>query len=203
MSGGHGVAGFAPALVMWTVMTGAMMAPVVWPWLRALRRALPAGAPRATVPVFVLGYGLAWSGFSVAMASAQVVLAAAGATVPVSASVPSLVGLGLVTAGAFQFSRLKHACLDHCRSPLAYFATRWRPGLRGALRMGVHHGVFCLGCCWALMALALIVGAMDVRLMIVMTAVMILETATPMGAALSRPLGGVLVICGVVFLVLG
>lgn len=187
---------------MWSGMTAVMMTPVVWPWLRTLRRVLPPGAARGTVPAFAAGYGIAWLGFSAAMAALQLGLSRAGASVPLSASFPSLAGVALVTAGAFQFSRLKHACLDHCRSPMGFFLSGWRGGMVGALRMGGRHGVFCLGCCWALMALALFVGAMDWRMMAVMTAVMVAETATPMGAALSRPVGGVLVLCGLGLLLL-
>ena len=194
--------GYPALLAMWAGMTAVMMGPVVWPWLRALRRSLPRGASPASVPVFAAGYAVAWLAFSAVMAAAQTGVAAAGATVPLAGSVPALAGLALVVAGGFQFSRLKHACLDHCRSPWGYFVSRWRPGLRGALGMGVQHGFFCLGCCWALMTLALFVGAMDARMMLVMTAVMVVETATPLGPALSRPLGGVLVLWGLGLLVL-
>ncbi len=188
---------------MWAGMSAVMMTPVVWPWLRALHRALPSGASRATIPAFSLGYGGAWLAFSGVMAAAQVALATTGARTPLSVSAPALAGLALLTAGAFQFSRLKHACLDHCRSPMGYFVSRWRSGLRGALEMGLRHGLFCLGCCWAIMALALVVGAMDLRMMGVMIAVMFLETATPVGPALSRPVGGVLVLWGASLLVFG
>ena len=199
----HHPADFPTLLGMWSGMTAVMMTPVVWPWMRALRRVLPATSSRATVPAFAAGYGIAWLLFSAAMAAAQVGLSKVGATVPVSLSFPSIAGAALVAAGAFQFSRLKHACLDHCRSPMGFFLSGWRGGLRGALRMGGRHGIFCLGCCWALMALALFVGAMDWRLMAIMTGVMVVETATPMGPAVSRPLGGVLVLCGLGLLLLG
>lgn len=188
---------------MWSGMTAVMMTPVVWPWLAALRRVLPAGAPRGTVPAFAVGYGAAWLSFSAVMAALQLGLASAGAQVPLSASFPSVAGAALVAAGAFQFSRLKDACLDHCRSPMGFFLSGWRGGVVGALRMGGRHGLFCLGCCWALMALALFVGAMDWRMMMVMTGVMVVETATPLGPAVSRPLGGVLVLCGLGLLFLG
>ena len=199
----HHSAGFPTLFAMWSGMTAVMMTPVVWPWLKALRRVMPEGASVWTVPAFAVGYGAAWVLFSTVMAASQLVLARAGAAVPLSAAFPSVAGAGLVAAGAFQFSALKNACLDHCRSPMGFFLSRWRGGGVGALRMGGRHGIFCLGCCWALMALALFVGAMDWRLMAVMTGVMLVETATPLGVALSRPLGGFLVVCGLGLLLLG
>jgi|ERR1700756_4757659 predicted metal-binding membrane protein len=70
------------------------------------------------------------------------------------------VGLLLLIAGVFQFSRLKHSCLRTCRSPLGFLLSDWRNGLWGAWRMGIHHGLYCLGCCWALMALLFVGGVM-------------------------------------------
>ncbi len=187
---------------MWSGMTAVMMVPVVWPWLRALRRMLPVGAARGTLPLFGAGYAMAWLAFSALMAAVQLSMISVGSGMPVSASPTSLSGMALVAAGLFQFSKLKQACLDHCRSPMGFFLSGWRAGLGGALRMGVRHGMFCLGCCWALMALALFVGAMDWRLMALMTGFMVLETATPLGPAVSRPVGGVLVLSGLGLLVL-
>jgi predicted metal-binding membrane protein len=116
-------------------------------------------------------------------------------------SAPHLAGSALMVAGVFQFTRLKDACLSHCRSPFGYFATHWRPGVVGALSMGVRHGIFCLGCCWAIMALALVVGMMDGRMMVVLMGLMLLETLGPTGARLSRPIGvGLMIVAGALFL---
>jgi predicted metal-binding membrane protein len=198
----HGVLGgteadFQFTLFMWAIMTAIMMIPIVWPWVRALEKHGPSSSARGVLPAFVLGYGVAWSGFSVMMASTQVLLAGFGAPSPLTSSAPSWAGGALVLAGSFQFTRLKSACLTHCRSPFGYFAAQWRPGVRGAFSMGARHGLFCLGCCWAVMALALVVGMMDVRMMTVLMGIMVIETLTPVGTRMSRPIGVILVLCGI------
>lgn len=186
-------AGFWFVFAMWLGMTAVMMAPVVWPWLRALSRH---GARAGAVPAFTLGYGAAWLGFSIAMTLLHILLTRVDAPPPLTASAPLLAGSALLVTGAFQFTRLKEACLSHCRSPFGYFAAHWRSGLGGALSMGLRHGIFCLGCCWAVMALALVVGMMDVRMMAALMAVMLLETSSPAGARLTRPVGAVLILWG-------
>lgn len=178
---------------MWLGMTAIMMLPVVWPWLRAFSRH---GNQPAAVSVFAAGYGAAWVTFSTAMALLQIMLTRLDAPPPLTASAPTLAGSALLVTGAFQFTRLKEACLSHCRSPFGDFVAHWRSGLGGALSMGVRHGLFCLGCCWAVMALALVVGMMDVRMMAALMAVMLLETSSPVGARLTRPLGAVLILLG-------
>jgi predicted metal-binding membrane protein len=185
--------GFWFVLTMWLGMTALMMTPVVWPWLRALSRH---GARSAVAPVFAAGYGTAWLGFSTAMAFLQIILTRVDVPPPLTTSAPTLAGGALLVTGAFQFTKLKEACLSHCRSPVGYFAANWRSGLGGALSMGLRHGLFCLGCCWAVMALALVVGMMDVRMMAALMAVMLLETSSPFGARLTRPVGAVLILCG-------
>jgi len=187
---------FVFVLAMWSAMTAVMMTPVAWPWLRALQRSGPDQAAGHTVPMFALGYSAAWAGFSAVMSGGQLLLMRSGITTPITASAPALAGAALMLAGAFQFTDLKNACLAHCRSPFGYFAAHWRPGARGAVSMGARHGIFCLGCCWAIMALALVVGMMDLRMMAVLMGVMVLETLTPSGAWLSRPIGVVLLLWG-------
>lgn len=182
--------------MMWAGMTAVMMAPVVWPWLRALARFQPEGAAVGTVPAFALGYSVAWGVFSAVMAAAQHTLLGLGMAAPLRTSAPTLAGAALLVTGAFQLTRLKDACLSHCRSPFGYFAAHWRAGASGALEMGFRHGLFCLGCCWAIMALALVVGMMDPRMMALLMAVMLIETLAPHGARLSRPVGIGLVLWG-------
>jgi predicted metal-binding membrane protein len=106
----------------------------------------------------------------------------------------------LVAAGAFQFSRLKYRCLDQCRSPLGFLARHWR-GRRpswDALRLGAHHGAFCVGCCWAMMLLMFVVGTGNVDWMLALGAIMAVEKNIPSGRRLSRPLGVALVAWGVI-----
>lgn len=203
---------FLPTLGMWLVMTALMMAPVILPWLRAVDRlaraavpartgtgadrvAPPRSAPLTAVP-FAVGYASAWAVFSVAAAGAQAGLGAMGAPGPLLETAPTLAGSALILAGGFQLTALKDACLDHCRSPHGWLLSHWRPGVRGAVAMGLRHGLFCLGCCWALMALALVVGAMSLPGMGVLMAVMLLEILAPFGRRLARVAGIALVVGG-------
>jgi predicted metal-binding membrane protein len=187
----HGGGGFLATVAMWQVMVVVMMTPTVLPWLRAYATLVaPTPAARsltASVP-FGVGYVLVWLGYSVAMAALQTALASAGLLVGdrLTAVAGALV---LIGAGAFQFAPLKAACLTHCRNPLTYFLARWKDGAVSGLRLGVAHGAYCLGCCWALMLTALALGAMDVRWMAVLTVLVVLEQRAPGGVWLGRGFG--------------
>ena len=202
------------------------MAPVVLPWVRALNRVTadakwkPSGgvATKAatgskvdaravgTVPAkpggsaspFVAGYLIAWAGFSAATAALHVALVRMSLPVPFRLDAPELSAAALVLAGVYQFTPLKGACLSHCRSPAGFLLSHWRGGAAGRVRMGLEHGLHCVGCCWALMALALVVGMADLIWMAVLMAVMVAETALPFGARLTRPLGVGLVGAGAI-----
>ena len=107
-------------------------------------------------------------------------------------------GVDVRLAGVYQFSSLKYRCLDKCRSPVAFVMQNWRGHERwDALRLGVRHGVFCLGCCWALMLLLFAVGVGSIGWMLVLAAVMATEKNATWGRRLSGPLGIVLVVGGV------
>ena len=106
------------------------------------------------------------------------------------ASSPHLAGAILVAAGAYQLTPLKGACLTHCRSPLGFLMTNWRDGTLGALRMGVRHGAYCLGCCWALMCVLFVVGVMNLVWVAALTAFVLLEKVGPAGAIVARVAGG-------------
>ena len=103
----------------------------------------------------------------------------------------------LFTAGAFQFAPLKRACLMHCRNPLTYFLTRWRDGAAGGFGMGFHHGLFCVACCWALMATTVAVGVMSLWWMAALAAIALVEQVAPHGDTFRRPLGVALIAAGV------
>jgi predicted metal-binding membrane protein len=109
---------------------------------------------------------------------------------------PSAGAAVFAVAGVYQFVPLKRACLTHCRTPLAYFLTRWRNSPPGVFRMGFDHGLYCVGCCWALMTTALAVGVMNLWWMAALAAVALLEQVAPYGATLRRPLGGALLVAG-------
>ena len=198
----HTTSGFAAAAGLWFAMTVAMMAPVVTPWVRAYATLVAPGRAPGESPAwagafpFIAGYALVWTAFAVAMAALQQALVAAGALV--GGRVDGVAGAALlVGAGAFQFAPLKQACLTHCRNPLSYFLARWRDGAASGLRLGLGHGLFCLGCCWALMATALAMGAMNLWWMALLTLVAIVEQWTPLGLLASRGVGLALVGLGV------
>ena len=148
--------------IMWAVMMAAMMLPTAMPMVSVFgtlnRRRGKAGRTIA----FVAGYFALWAAFAAAATGAQWALQTSGLLSPMIVSMsPALSAALLLIAGAFQFTPLKRACLRACRSPLGFLLTDWRNGLWGAARMGVRHGLYCLGCCWALMALLFVGGAMN------------------------------------------
>ncbi len=188
--------------LMWWVMMVAMMLPSVAPTVllnaALLRRgSAPARAP-AISAAFLAGYLAAWAGFSLVAVAAQWSLEAAGL---VSATMMTLIdsvpgALVLIAAGVFQFTPLKRACLRHCRSPVDFLTQRRRPGASGALAMGLEHGVYCLGCCWFLMALLFVGGVMNLYWIVGLTAFVALEKLTPHGEVASRLAGAGLVVWG-------
>ena len=183
-------------------MTAVMMAPIVIPWLRALRRrAAGLDTPSLVVP-FAIGYAIAWAGFSAVASALQLALAALEVPVPFRLDAPYHSATALILAGAFQFTRFKGACLSRCRSPAGYLLTHWRHGVTGHLRMGLGHGLDCVGCCWALMALALVVGMIDLVWMGLLMAVMAAETTLPFGARLTKPVGAGLMAVGLAICIL-
>ena len=197
---------YPSVFLMWLAMTGVMMAPVVLPWLRALSRIAEGGALAAVGPFppvgpFAAGYAVAWAGFSAALAGVHLALSSMSVPVPFGLEAPALSAAALWLAGGFQFTRLKEACLSHCRSPAGYLLTHWRSGLAGHARLGFGHGLHCVGCCWALMALALVVGMINLVWMGLLMAVMVAETTLPGGARLRKPVGALLLAAGLAVLI--
>jgi predicted metal-binding membrane protein len=147
-------------VVMWWVMMIAMMLPSAAPMILVYaaidrRQRRFGGRTRLSTSAFASGYIAAWGGFSVIAAALQWAFEHAGVLSPKMMNTTSLLFAGglLVIAGLYQLTPVKRACLKNCRSPLQYLTGYWRNGVRGAFLMGVEHGAFCLGCCWALMAL--------------------------------------------------
>jgi predicted metal-binding membrane protein len=152
--------------LMWAVMMVGMMVPAASPtillFVEINRRSHEQQGTLAATGQFLLGYLTAWTGFSIVATIAQWGLLTAALVSPMMESKSNALGAGLLLmAGLFQFSRLKYACLAHCRSPLGFLATEWREGSWGAFGMGLKHGVYCLGCCWALMGLLFAFGVMN------------------------------------------
>jgi len=200
--------GFWSLFVMWTVMQVAMMSPTAVPMILMLtkveRSRHPDRSPVGRTTIFFMGYVIVWTTFSAVLALGQVALQSSALPSPQVAGVsPWLAGGVLVAAGLFQFSRLKEVCLSHCRSPVTYFMLEWRTGRSGALLMGLKHGLYCVGCCWALMALLFVAGVMNLLWMAVITALVLIEKVLPNGALIGRIAGAGMVIWGIGLIVLG
>jgi len=202
MPGGSTVGYFLMTIVMWAVMMVAMMIPSASPMMLTFaainrRRATDGGA---TVPLatFVTGYLLVWSAFSLVAAVLQWTLQEAALMSAATLKATPFVGaVILMAAGVYQLTPLKYSCLARCRSPFHFIMTEWREGARGALVMGVRHGAFCVGCCWALMALLFVTGVMNLLWVIVIAAYVGLEKLLPSTRWLSRAAGVLLCVAGV------
>jgi len=183
-------------VIGWTLMTVAMMLPTTPPLLQIFRRLTIRRPDRSQLITLVIaGYLTVWMGFGVAAHFADWLLhefAERSAWLEANAWV---IGAGtLLLAGGFQFSRLKYRCLDKCRAPLSFVTEYWRGrhDFRNAFALGVHHGIFCLGCCWALMLLMFAVGIGNIGWMFVLGAIMAIEKNLPWGRSLSMPVGAAL-----------
>ena len=178
---------------MWAVMMVGMMAPSAAPVLllfAAGRRSRDKRRLPLAVLMFGLGYLAVWAGFSVAATFGQWALQRASLMAEtMRVSEAWLAAAILVGAGLYQLTPLKGACLTHCRSPLGFLMTNWRDGTVGALRMGTRHGMFCVGCCWAVMAVMFVVGIMNLAWVASLAALVLIERVTPLGFLVSR-LGG-------------
>jgi predicted metal-binding membrane protein len=175
--------GFLVSAAVWQLMMTVMMAPTALPWLRAARQFSPAETVWAGTQ-FASGYFLSWLPFSAALAVAQLALAAT-----LSPATRALILLG---AGVYQFLPIKSACLRHCRNPVTQFLGQWDNGPRSLVRMGLDHGLICLGCCWALMATALALGMMNYAWMLTLALVTFAEQTLPEADWLRPTLGGAL-----------
>lgn len=194
---------FLVVLVMWWVMMAAMMLPSAAPTIllfAALNRKMGERG-HATVPagIFASGYLIVWSGFSLVAATLQMQLDKIALLNPMMASTSvTLGGVLLLAAGVYQLTPLKYACLRHCRSPIHFFAHRWKKGRRGAFMMGVGHGAFCLGCCWVMMGLLFYAGVMNLFWIVGIALYVLLEKLAPAGHWLSRIAGSALIAWGAV-----
>lgn len=191
-------------LLMWLVMMIAMMLPSAWPMLVLHRRVVIfrelAHASLATV-VVAAGYFAVWVAVGAAAFIAGFGIASfAMHSVRISHLVPPAAGAALVLAGIYQLTPLKQACLKHCREPVLYLSHEWRPGLRGAFRLGLHHGAFCAACCWALMLIQMILGVMNLAIMILIAAIIGTEKLWKRGPTLARAVGVCTIAGGIVLI---
>lgn len=198
MSGSAGLSSVVLFLLIWVVMMAAMMFPSVWPAV-LIYAAVVRRRGRGSVPLFVAGYLLAWESLGVLAYAGYIGAGVALASVTASADrLAVLIGAVVIVAGLYQFTPLKRACLAHCQGPMEYLAAHWRAGSWGALRMGLAHGAYCLGCCWGLMLALLALGVMDLRWMATVSAVIAVEKLGPRHRLVPTAVGIGLVLLGLV-----
>jgi len=182
----------------WQLMTAAMMLPTSLPMIRAF--AVPARAqrhPRATMAAFLAGYFAIWTAFAILALAGDAVVHWLVDHWAWLAARPWLISGGvLVGAGAFQFSPIKERCLAECRSPVQFLWRHYRPGIGSAWLLGLRHGVFCLGCCWALMLAMFAVGVGSLAWMAALTGVMLVEKTSRYGRRLVPVVGVILLVWG-------
>ena len=194
--------------LMWFTMMIAMMTPTAVPMVMMFTTVNQSKKkkqlPYAPTSLFIVGYLLAWGLFCIVASIVQWLLHESGMLNPMMDSRSYLLSaIILILAGLYQFSALKDVCLNHCRSPLGFIMTAWRDGNIGALKMGFHHGIFCVGCCWALMLILFAVGVMNMLWVILITLFVLLEKVLPVSADLMRKITGIgLVVWGSYWLIL-
>jgi predicted metal-binding membrane protein len=192
---------FVLMFLMWAVMMVGMMLPSAAPMIllydHVRERQEAKGASLAGTAVFAAGYLAAWALFSLAATGAQWALERLALLSPMMDSASPWLGGGLlILAGLYQWTPLKNACLVHCRAPITYLAHHWRTGRAGAFRMGLHHGLFCVGCCWVLMALLFVFGVMNLLWIAALAIFVLLEKVLPRGDLVGRATGGLMIAAG-------
>jgi len=196
--------GFATFLLAWTAMMAAMMFPAAAPMLLLFQattaRESPAGHSLPPTWVFAAGYLLVWTAAGIGTWLLVRLLSDVGSrltTAERATWAPLALGATLVIAGVYQFTPLKHLCLRQCQSPLGFLMTRWRNGSFGALRMGIDHGAYCLGCCWALFAVLVAAGVMSLAWMLLLTLVVFAEKVLPLGPRAPQAVGIAILLLGI------
>lgn len=194
--------------LMWAVMMVGMMLPSVTPmvliYAGVARKSAAQGMPVAPTGAFVSGYIAIWLIFSLFATLAQWGLDQATLLSPMMVS--NSVSLGaslLIAAGIYQWLPIKDKCLHHCRSPVHFITTHWRPGSIGAFKMGLSHGAFCLGCCWVLMTLLFVGGVMNLLWIAAIALFVLLEKVLPFGDVSGRVMGLLMITAGGIIAFIG
>jgi predicted metal-binding membrane protein len=187
--------------IMWWVMMIAMMLPSAAPMILLYglmnRRQASRGSASVSSAIFALGYLTVWGAFSLLATTLQWQLEKLALMSPAMVTTSAVLGgLILIAAGLYQLTPFRDACLQSCRGPIEFFARFWRPGAAGAWKMGLRHGLFCLGCCWMLMALLFYGGVMNLYWIIGLTSYIFLEKLVPRGMLVSRLASVVLIVWG-------
>lgn len=195
---------FVFVFTMWAVMMVGMMTPSVTPmvliYAQVAQRSMTPGRPLAPAAWFAAGYLVVWSLFSVFAALAQWSLEALALITPMMASAShKFGGAVLIAAGAYQWMPLKDACLSQCRAPLSFMQRHggFQASEVGSLRLGFSHGMYCVGCCWALMAVLFVVGVMNLLWIATLMIIVLLEKMIPGGRYFSRLTGCIFVVVGI------
>jgi len=197
-------ADFGFMFLMWWIMMIGMMVPTAAPMILLFatvnRRRREQEGSYVPTAVFLSGYLLVWGGFAaVATVGNWALHVNSLMSSMMGESTSAYLGGGLlIAAGVFQWSRLKYVCLSHCRSPMSFLMSDWKEGPRGALKMGLRHGTYCVGCCWVLMALLFVLGVMNLVWIATLAAFVLLEKVVPAGQRLSKVTGLLLIGWGVV-----
>jgi predicted metal-binding membrane protein len=193
------------SFVMWAVMMAGMMlptaAPVILLYARVGRQAKALHKPLAATGWFAAGYLLAWTGFSLLAALLQAGLVRAELLTPDMASANTILGAAvLIAAGLYQWSPLKYQCLSNCRAPLSFLQRHggFQRQALPSLRLGLRHGLYCIGCCWALMLLLFVGGVMNLVWIASIAALVLLEKVLSEGRNVSRLVGAGLILGGLV-----
>ena len=190
-------------LGIWVTMMAAMMLPSVAPMVLTFARVNRERFRRNHTPlvptwIFVAGYLAAWTAYGLlAYGVLRAVRGSAPGFLAWDSGGPYLAGAAIAAAGLYQLTPLKRVCLRHCRGPLHFVLHGWRDGRLGALRMGVEHGLYCVGCCWGLMIVLFALGVMSLTWMGLIAGVIFLEKVVPVGDRLTRPLAVAFVALGI------
>ena len=198
-------ADFALNVAIWWVMMPGMMlpsaAPMILTFATVNRRKRTRGQPFVPTAVFTTGYLIAWGLFGIAATVANWGLEQTALMSPMTQRLtPALGAAVIIVADVYQLTPFKYVCLTNCRSPFDFVLNHWRDGPVGALRMGFEHGLYCLGCCWFLMALLFAAGTMSVLWMAAITAFVLTEKLFPAGQWIARVSGLVMMAFGLYLL---
>ena len=201
-----GATELAVSFAMWSVMMVGMMTPSATPMIliytRVARQGAAQGTPFASSAWFAAGYLLAWCGFALLASLAQALLVSTALVTPSLAATSNVFGAAvLIIAGLYQWSALKHQCLSQCRAPLAFIQHNggFRRDAGGALKLGLKHGLYCIGCCWALMALLFVFGVMNLLWIAALSILVLMEKVVFPSWVMSQGVGLVLVGWGIIF----
>jgi predicted metal-binding membrane protein len=192
---------FLLTAVMWAVMMVGMMLPSALPMILLFTtvQRRQGKRPVVTTGTFASGYLLIWGGFAVVAAALQTELGKWALLSPSLTFVSiRLAGLAFLMAAAYEFSPLKNRCLTQCSSPIGFITAYWRPGVAGAFLMGISHGTFCVGCCWALMMLLFTAGVMNLLWVAALAILVLVQKVVPYARITTTATGTAMAVVGLV-----